>query len=235
MISRYASTVKLDLRMQARHGFYYASALTAIISIVLIRQLPVGDLGYLIPVFLIGNMVLNTFYFIAGMVLFEKGEGTLQALSVTPLSILEYLGSKAATLTLLTLVENFAIILLAYGPGFNVLPVLAGTIFMSVMYVLTGFIVVARYDSISEYIMPSVVYTTALQLPLLDYLGIFRSPIFYIFPAQAPLMLMESAFAHVEIWQMAYGIAYSLACICAAYVLAHRSFKKHVIQKEGGN
>jgi fluoroquinolone transport system permease protein len=202
--------------------------------IVLLKQLPVKDLGYFIPMFLIGNLVLNTFYFIAGMVLFEKGEGTLQALSVTPLSVREYLGSKAATLTLLALAENFTIIMLTYGPGFDLLPVLAGTIFMSVIYVLAGFVVVARYDSISEYIMPSVVYTTVLQLPLLDYLGIFKSPVFYVFPAQAPLLLMGSAFVHIEIWQIVYGIVYSLICIYVAYLLAYRSFRKYVIEKEGG-
>jgi len=235
MTNRYASTLKLDLRLQARHGFYYASALTAVILTVLIRQLPVENLGFLIPVFLIGNLMINTFYFVAGMVLFEKGEGTLQALSVTPLSVLEYLGSKALTLTLLTVIENFAIILLTYGPGFNVLPVLAGTILMSVIFVLIGFVVVARYDSISEYIMPSVIYTTALQLPLLDYLGIFESPAFYVFPTQATLTLMGSAFAPVEAWQVAYGIVYSLACAGIAYLWARRSFKKYIVQNAGGD
>lgn len=235
MMNRYASTVKLDLKMQARHGFYYASILTAVITIVILKQLPVIDMGQFIPVFLINSMLVNTFYFMAGMVLFEKAEGTLQALSVTPLSVFEYLGSKAATLTLLVLVENFAIILLTYGPGFDILPVLAGTLFMSAVYILAGFIAVAKYDSISEFIMPSVLYVMVLQLPLVDYLGIFRSPVFYVLPMQAPMVLMGSAFGHVETWQVAYGVAYSLACICVAYALACRSFKKYVIQKAGGD
>lgn len=235
MTGRYVSTLKLNLKLQARHGFYYASILTAVITIIILKQLPVKDLGQFIPVFLINSLLLNTFYFMAGMVLFEKAEGTLQALSVTPLSVFEYLGSKAATLTLLVLAENFAIILLTYGQGFDILPVLAGTLFMSAIYILAGFIAVAKYDSISEFIMPSVLYVMALQLPLVDYLGIFRSPVFYVFPMQAPMVLMGSAFRHVEAWQVAYGVIYSLACICVAYMLARRSFKKYVIQKAGGN
>ncbi len=235
MTGRYVSTVKLDLKLQARHGFYYASILTAIITIVILKQIPVNDLGQFIPVFLINSMVVNTFYFIAGMVLFEKAEGTLQALSVTPLSIFEYLGSKAATLTLLVVAENFAIILLTYGPGFDILPVLVGTLFMSVIFILVGFIAVAKYDSISEFIMPSVLYVMVLQLPLVDYLGILKSPVFYVLPMQAPMVLMGSAFGHVEAWQIAYGIIYSLACICIAYLWARRSFKKYVIQSSGGD
>jgi fluoroquinolone transport system permease protein len=235
MTDRYLSTVKLDMRLQARHGFYYASILTAIITIALLTQLPVKDLGWFMPVFLINSMAINTFYFIAGMVLFEKSEGTLRALSVTPLSILEYLGSKAVTLTLLVIVENFTIILLAYGPGFDILPVLLGTVLMSAIYILVGFIAVAKYDSISEFIMPSVIYVMILQLPLFDYLGIVKSPLFYILPMQAPMMLMASAFAHVEAWQVAYGIVYSLACICIAYLWARRSYKKYVIQSHGGD
>jgi fluoroquinolone transport system permease protein len=235
MTNRYVSTLKLDLRMQARYGLYYASILTAVIMIVVLKQVPVENMGYLIPVFLVGNMVINTSFFAAGMVLFEKGEGTLQAISVTPLSIFEYLGSKVATLTLLCVAENFAIILLTYGPSFDILPVLLGTMLMSIMYVLAGFIGVARYDSVSEFIMPMAVYTTFLQLPLVDYLGIFKSPVFYAFPAQAPIMLMGSAFGHVETWQIAYGIVYSLICISVAWVWACRAFRKYVIQKKGGD
>ncbi len=234
MTGRYVSTVRLDFRLQARQGFYYASILTTAIMILILTQVPVKDLGYFIPVFLVNNMVLNTFYFMAGMVLFEKAEGTLKALSVTPLSTFEYLCSKAATLTLLVLAENFAIILLTYGPGFDILPVLAGTVFMSAIYILAGFIAVAKYDSVSEFIMPSVVYVMLLQLPLVDYLGIFRSPVFYAFPMQAPIVLMGSAFVHAELWQVAYGIVYSLACIGLAYIWARRSFKKYVIRGEGG-
>jgi len=234
MTGRYISTVKLDLKMQARYGFYFASVLTVVIMIALLKQLPVKDLGFLIPVFLVGNLVLNTFYFVAGIVLFEKGEGTIQALSITPLSVREYLASKVVTLTLLAVAENFAIILLTYGPGFDMLPVMAGTVFMSVIYVLVGFIVVAKYNSISEYIMPSVIYVTALQLPLIDYLGIFKSPVFYVFPAQAPLILMGSAFGHADAWQIAYGVVYSVVCIYVAYVLARRAFIKHIVQHQGG-
>ena len=231
MTGRYASTVILDLRMQMRYGFYYASVLTAVIMIVLLKQLPVKDMGFLIPVFLVGNLVLNTFYFVAGMVLFEKGEGTIQALSVTPLAIREYLASKVVTLTLLALVENFAIILLTYGPGFAMLPVLAGTIFMSAIYVLAGFAVVAKYSSISEYIMPSVIYVTALQVPLIDYLGVIRSPVFYLFPAQAPLILMGG---HADAWHTAYGMGFSVIWIGVAYLLARRAFRKYIVQQQGG-
>ncbi len=235
MISRYASTVRLDLRLQARHGFYYASILTSIIAIALLLQIPVKELGWFMPVFLINSMLLNTFYFVAGMVLFERSEGTLRALSVTPLSVLEYLGSKVVTLTLLVIVENFAIILLTYGPGFNILPVLIGPVFMAAIYILAGFIAVAKYDSISEFIMPSVIYILILQLPLVDYLGFFRSPLFYMLPMQAPMVLMGSAFMPTETWQIAYGMIYSLICIGVAYLWARRSFKKYVIHGAGGD
>jgi fluoroquinolone transport system permease protein len=234
MTNRYASTFKLDIRLQARHGFYYASILTAVIAIVILKQLPVGELGRFIPVFIINGMAINTFYFVAGMVLFEKAERTLQALSTTPLSVLEYLGSKVATLTLLVLVEDFTIILLTYGPGFDVLPVLVGTVLMSVIFTLVGFIAVARYDSVSEFIMPSVLYVMVLQLPLFDYLGIFRSPAFYVLPTQAPMVLMSSAFMHVEAWQMIYGMVFSLACAYLAYLWARRSFKRYIVQGTGG-
>lgn len=48
---------------------------------------------------MLGNLPLATFFFIAGLVLLEKGEGTLEAQIVTPLTAGGYLASKILTLT----------------------------------------------------------------------------------------------------------------------------------------
>ncbi|MCD1293883.1 ABC transporter [Methanocella sp. CWC-04] len=235
MINRFVPTVKLDFKMQVRYGFVYVAALSVIIFVLMLSQLDTHGSLLFLPVFLLTNLLLSTFYFIAGMVLFEKGEGVLQGLIVTPLKIEEYLGSKVFTLTALAIAENIAMVTLVFGTGFNVLLLVLGTIITAMIYILLGFMVVSKYSSISEYLMPSVVYSFAFMIPLLDYLKVLESPLFYLHPMQAPLILMKAAFVPVETWQLAYGVLYSLVWIVVAFVLSKRAFNKHIVNRIGGN
>ena len=48
---------------------------------------------------IMGNLVIGTFYFMGGLVLLEKDEGSLEARVTTPLKPTEYLSAKVLTLT----------------------------------------------------------------------------------------------------------------------------------------
>ncbi|MCY4600864.1 MAG: hypothetical protein OXF27_13205, partial [Acidobacteria bacterium] len=112
-----AATLSLDFRLQARNGFYYAVAFVLACWFVLLTLLPDIDWGYVLPAVVFGNLVMVNFYFVAGLVLLEKGEGTLEAQVVTPLADWQYIGSKTATLTALSLVEQVVIVWSAHGGG----------------------------------------------------------------------------------------------------------------------
>lgn len=235
MINRLIPTLVVDFRQQVRYGFIVASLFTMIVFIAMLSQLDHKGSLLFVPIFIISNMMIGTYFFIGGMVLFEKGEGVLQALIVTPLRVEEYLGSKVLTLTALALVENIAIVTVIFGTGYNVLLLIVGTLLTAVMYVLTGFVIVSRFKSISEYLLPSAFVYVAFMLPFIDYLKIFETPLVYLHPMQAPLVLMKAAFVPVEAWQLAYGVLYSLIIIAVVFVLSKRAFNKHIVNRQGGN
>jgi fluoroquinolone transport system permease protein len=230
---RLRATLWCDLRLQYRNGFYYAAAFVAALWMLLLAQVPAASLSWLLPPLVLGNLLINTFYFVAGQVLLEKGEGTLEAQVVTPLRVREYLASKALTLGALSLLEALAYVLIAYGPRFRLLPFAAGVLLISAMYVLYGFVVVARYDSINEFLFPSVLYTIGLGLPLLDYFNLVRSPLVYLHPVQAPLVLLRAAFQPVDAWQMVYGVLYAGLWVGLVYLLSRRAFLRFVVARQG--
>ena len=102
------------------------------------------------------------------------------------------------------------------------------------LFCLYGFLVVARYDSINEYLFPSMLYTSVLSLPLLDYFGVWETPLMYLHPVQAPLVLLEAAFRPVAAWEVAYGVLYGLAWVVPMGLLAVRAFHRFVVTREGG-
>ena len=230
---RLAATVRLDLRLQMRNGFYYAVAFVLACWFVVLTRLPAIDWGYVLPAVVFGNLVMINFYFVAGLVLLEKGEGTLEAQVVTPLASWEYLASKALTLAALAVVEQVVIVWSAYGGGFAAGPLVAGIVLAGVLYTLAGFLLVARYRSINEFMFPSVLFTTVLSLPLLHYFGLWDSWLLYLHPFAAPLVLLGGAFRPIAPWEWAYGALYSAAWAGFLLLAGLRAFDRFIVAREG--
>ena len=91
-----------------------------------------------------------------------------------------------------------------------------------------GFVAVARYSSINEYLLPSALYVGALLLPLGPYVTRWDTWPVYLHPLQAPLVLMQAAFQPVDAWKLAYGVLYSALWIGLACRFSLRSFRHFV-------
>lgn len=235
-MKRLWSTVLTDVRLQWRHGFYYAVLVVTIVSVLLGRQLPDTSLAALLPLVIVNNLIINGFYFVAGLVLLEKSEGTLEAQVITPLRAGEYLAAKVVTLSVLSLLETAVLVPLTFGLPPQPLALVAGVLLGAAFYTLAGFIVVARYDSINEYLLPSIVYAGAMALPLLPYAGIggeLVATVAYIHPLQAVLVLLEAALRPATALHLAYGLLYGALWVVLFFRLTLRSFQRFVVRKEG--
>ncbi len=233
-MKRLLATIRCDVMLQLRNGFYYATALMLIFCVAIVSRIPSINLNWLLPALVLGNLLLNTFYFIGGLILLEKGEGTLEAQVVTPLRSWEYLASKVGTLTLLGLVENTVIVMLLVGLNFDLLPLVASLILTAVLFCLVGIIAVIRYTSINEYLMPSLLYTGLTAAPLLPYLAQWDAWFLYLHPLHGTLLLAQAGFQPTAQWQVIYGMLYSALWIGLLAYLSDRAFKRFVVVETGG-
>ena len=232
-MTRLLSIARWDVQLQFRNGFYYVSAAMAAFFVILLRQFPQVDWAYWWPAIITGNLTVNAYYFMAGIVLLEKGEGTMEAQIVTPLRPWEILTSKVLTLGLLSLFETLTIVFLVQGAQFNWFLLVTAIVLYIAILALYGFIIVVRYDSISQFLLPSVIWTMGFSLPLLYYFDIWRSWVMFIHPLQAILILIQSAFTSLPTWQVVYGIGYALLWTGIAMVVSLRVFHRFVVTKEG--
>jgi len=259
-MTRLTSTMKWDVRLQWRNGFYYATLVVVVIWTLLFSQIPVqmfGEIGrsslaWLLPVTVLSNLLVSTFYFIGGLLLLEKGEGTLEAQIVTPLRSGEYLLSKLSTLTLLAVVENGLLVGIIYTlilrpwtaleqslSALNtellgsLLFFIAGLVLAAIILCLAGFLVVIRYDSINEYLLPSILVTTVLMLPMVAYLAGWQSWLFYLHPLQTSLLLLQAARQPLPAWQLLFALIYSLLWVWLLFRAANKAFYRFVVIKQG--
>ena len=230
-MKRLAASLLCDMRLQLRNGFYAASVFVMAVWAAVFSQLPRFDASTLWAGMVAGNLFITTFYFIGGLVLLERDEGSLTARSITPLRPGEYLASKVISLTALAMAENTLLTILLAGLGFLRLDggfpiLLLGMALLSALNCLAGFVVIVRYRSINEFLMPSMLYVFLLGLPLIDYFGLWRSPLFLLHPLQAALTLMRAGLEPLSPGQAAYGLLYPAAAVALLAILSRRAYRR---------
>jgi fluoroquinolone transport system permease protein len=232
-VNRLLATILLDFRLQFRNGFYYASLFVAVVLIIMLRRLPPVDWARWWPAILLENLIVNGFYFMAGLVLLEKAEGTLEAQVVAPLRSREYLAAKVVTLALLSWLEASLIVVAITGFAFNWLLLAVALLFLIAIYALYGFFVIVRYDSISEFILPSVLWTLGFSVPLLYLFDLWPSWLVFLHPLQGPVLLMRAAFERIPPWQVGFALVYTSLWVWIAYIFSRRAFHRFVIATPG--
>ncbi len=234
MTARMISTLRLDVTVQWRNRFYIIGiGLSLLMALGLAQFFPREAMGGLLPMLFLFAIGGTTMLYVAGLLIFEKDEHTLEAIIVTPVRVSEYLTSKIITLTFLATLESIVVVALTYGlADLNLGLLLAGLILMGVMLTLLGIILIVRYDSITDFLIPVVGLSLILQLPSLYFGGLSDTLLWLIVPTSAPTMLMWAAWFPVETWKIVYGIVYSLVIVAVLYRWALAAFHKHIVLRE---
>lgn len=238
-MSRLLAAMKTDVTVQVRNKLYAIGiGIGVIVAIAMAMLAGPERLGVTVPpvMMLVGGG--STLMYVAGMILFEKDEGTLQALIVSPLRPAEYLWAKITTLTALATLESVVMIggafIIVRRAGEVAMPnvplLLVGLIAMGVFYTLAGIVMVVRYDKVTDFLLPMSVLAGALQIPFLYFWEVVVHPALLIVPTSAPTMLIKGAFTPLAAWEWVYGVGYTAAQIAVLIVWAHRAFQKHIVK-----
>lgn len=225
---RLAASVIQDVRVQARNGFYAAAAFVLLSWAAIFSLLPAGGPGRLMPALLLSNVLIGSFYFVGGLTLLERAEGSLLARAVTPLRPAEYLLAHVISLGLLALVENLALALLFAGAGARVAELAGGIALAAALYTLAGFIAVVRYDSINAYLLPSMGVVTLLTLPVGAALAGWSAWPLYLHPLQPALVLLEGGYRPLAGWELAYAALAGAAWGGLLLAWAARAYRRAV-------
>jgi fluoroquinolone transport system permease protein len=232
-VNRLVVLARADLRLQLRYGILAAAALVTAVWIVVLLALPSEARATAVPVVLFVELGVIGFYFVAALVLFERREGSLVALAVTPVRFGEYLGAKLATLTGLAVVCSVALVTAARGGGVRVGLLLLAVALMSVVCLLVAFIAVAPFDDLTRFMVVVQLPLAPFFLPLAGVVGWFDSPLFYASPVQAMLLSMQAAFGAMDGWKLLYAVAYRVALMPVLWRLARRGYRRRMIDGAG--
>lgn len=232
---RLLTTVKLDAQLQLRNNFYSIGIGLAVIMAFGMNQFFAYEtFGELLPVFFLLAVGGTTMMYVAGLLIFEKDQRTLDAMLVSPLRRGEYMAAKLISLTLLATLESLLLVLLTWGLiNLDFLLLIVGIVALGAMLMLVGFTLVVRYDSITDFLIPALVVALLLEVPFLYFLGLWDSPLQLLIPTSAPTMLIVGAWRPLAAWELLYGVGYSVVWLVLLYRWALAAFNKHIVLKAG--
>ncbi len=236
-MNRLRAALKQDVIIQYHNKLYAVGVVVSLFLMVVLaflaepEQLPVA-----VPALILLAIGGTTMFYVAGMLLFERDEGTLHAVVVSPLRTREYLWSKLITLTVLATLET---IIMVVGAMFilgrsavldwpNVPIFLFGTITLGMIYTLVGLILVVRYDKITAFLFPAAGLVGLLQMPFLYFLDLVKHPIFLIIPPSAPTLIIRGAYLPLTPWEWTYALGYTTVTLTVLILWANRAFHRHV-------
>ena len=235
-MSRLVSALRLELTLQVRQKFVYAAIFSGVMWLAVLLPMPHSLRQVVEPYVLIGDVAIIGFFFIGGVVFFEKQERTLGAVISTPLRFWEYLTAKLFVLLSISLFVAVLVVTLAHGFDYHLLPLLTGVVLGTLLMLLVGFITSLPFASVTDWFMAAI-FPLAFMLvpPIVFYSGLWPNPALYVVPTQGPLLLLGAAFDQVTLapWQVAYAVAYPIVCATGLCWAAKALFGRYVIERSG--
>jgi fluoroquinolone transport system permease protein len=215
------NALRWDIVLQARNGFYWASAFLVVAISTLLLSLPESaraNSAAWVPAILTVNLQITTFFFVAGLMLLERDEGTLSALAVSPLSPSGYLAMRTFSLTGLAAAETLAIVWIGFGASGSWPLLLAGTAALGVIYTGLGAAIAARYESVNALLLPASAFVALLLLPLLPHFGLAPRWLFVVHPLEPPMTLLRAGYVAIDRIEVALAIVGSFGWSALAFV-----------------
>jgi fluoroquinolone transport system permease protein len=230
---RIRTAVAFDIRFQWRHGFYGVYLIVCAFYVVLLHFIPEEYQEKSTVVLTFSDPSALGLILAGGIVLLERDQGVHDPLFITPIRLREYLLAKAGSLSILSLVAAWAIHGAANGLPVSPVAFSLGILLTSSFMTLLSIGVVARCQTINSFILLSQLYALPFVLPLLGYLGIWNSRLYWLFPTEGTLRLLQGSFKAVPAGHYLYSIVILMIWNIVVYVWAKRSYENHVLKNVG--
>jgi len=165
---RLRSLFLLDMRFQAKYGFYFLYAILTVIYTIILFALPENWREKAVAILIFSDPASMGLFFMGAIVLLEKSQHTPCAFAVSPVRPMEYVIAKISSLSAISLVVSAILALVASVNRLHI--VLFGTIISSVIFTLLAIIIATKIISLNQFILWTVPIEIVCFVPAILYL-----------------------------------------------------------------
>lgn len=220
---RIASMLKQDLKYQFRNGIHLIYAVLTVFYIVILRIIPPLPRQYAGIFMLFTDTGVIGFFFIGALVMLERNEQIFESLFITPLRIHEYIFSKVISLSALSLVCSVLIYTASADitPG-GLITMICAVILSSVLFTILGIGFAVTAPSLNHYFMYSMVLVFVIIPTIIEYLGLFSTPLIYLLPTSGPLYMIHFAYSGGNILKLLLAGFSTVPWIVVSFIFIRR-------------
>ncbi len=187
------SLIKQDMLFQFRHGFYMVYGIATLIYVILLKIIGENAAAVVSPILIFSDPTFIGFFFIGAILFFEREQRVVDALFVTPVTKTQYILSKCISLTIISVLVTFFITIIVHGFFVNWFYLFLGVIPTSFLFILVGMIFSHYFKNITVYLVVGGLFLSPFSSPILPYLGVIKSNLYYIIPTTGSLKLINGA------------------------------------------
>ena len=165
---RLKSLFLLDMRFQAKHGFYFLYVVLMAIYAAALLVVPESWKEKTAVMLIFSDPASMGLFFMGAIVLLEKSQHTPCAFAVSPVREVEYIIAKVSSLSAISLVVAAILALEASVDNLHI--VLLGTVISSVIFTLLGIIIATKIISLNQFILWTVPIEIVCFVPAILHL-----------------------------------------------------------------
>jgi fluoroquinolone transport system permease protein len=225
---RLADTILNDIRFQARYGFYLLYAVMTAVYAGVLLLVPERWRDLVASIVILSDPAMLGFFFIGGIWLLERGEGVQRFLVVSPMRPAEYVAGKAVSLSLISTLSAFALMLVSRRAPTSIPPALVGVFVASAVFTVLGLFAATFARTVNNYLLIGVPAEILIVAPVVLFALFPRIPGISAFPgamlwrvlispAASPSAGAACAFAGLAVW---FCVAFSLSLLRVPRALA---------------
>lgn len=219
-----------QLKLLTRYQILLISFVIAGIYIAILLLLSGLQTEMITTLFVFLDPTAMGFIFIGVIILFEKGDNTLEAQVVTPMKTGEYLWSKALALLFPALICSTGIVVSTQGFHFHFHSFYLSVILTSLIFTFIGVAGVMWVETFTQYMIMIPLFLAPSVLPLLNYFELTDWPILYIIPTEASLNLLSDSLSCKLSASQFIDVAYLALWTYLSYRFAKQQFEKKMYQ-----
>ena len=225
--------LRWDVVMQVRYGFWISGLAIAVTWILLLRALSPVYLEIWLPCVLYFDIGIIGLMFIAGVLFFEKRQGVIDALVVTPVRTADWLVSKVLSLTLLATTTAGVMVLATAGLRVEWLRLVPSFALVAALFTLGGFLLASRFQSVGSFLAVFGLVGFPLALPLIDYFEVWTHPLLWLNPAHPGLVLIRQAFRPGSALEVGVALLLTVFWIVLGFRVGLEAFHRQVSWRRG--
>lgn len=240
-MNNFIPLLKGELQRLQKYHIISASVLVALLWIGVLYLTQIEDIQNIFPLLIFIDVTSMAILLIGVTIFFEKQEGTLKTLLISPITKTEFITAKTAaniSCNILTLVLLYLYAFVFRNLQVNFLYILFVVILISFFHSLVGFFLSFFARDFTDLLINMMKYFLALMLPVvLEMIGLISSTFFsnllFILPTKAAMTLLMSTSSDLPLTEILFSLFYLLLLTFILIRLVFIHFDKFAAKESG--